>query len=89
MHDRMQYLRLMYTCMFESSRDGGSCFEPIEFRYPVDPSMFTGYMDDVSSSFIFARTLKVSPTFTPGKDTISSYFPQGSWVNLANWTDVI
>jgi alpha-glucosidase (family GH31 glycosyl hydrolase) len=89
MHDRMQYLRLMYTCMFESSRDGGSCLEPIEFRYPVDSSMFTESIDDVSASFIFARAIKVSPTFSPGNETISSYFPQGNWVNLANWTDIV
>lgn len=36
MHDRMQYLRLMYTCLFEASEFGGSCFDPIFFHYPMD-----------------------------------------------------
>lgn len=29
---RLSYIRLMYTCMFEASQDGGSCFDPLFFQ---------------------------------------------------------
>jgi len=29
MHDRYQILRHMYTCMFEVSKYGGTCFDPL------------------------------------------------------------
>jgi alpha-glucosidase (family GH31 glycosyl hydrolase) len=29
MHDRMQYLRLLYTCLFQASDSGGPCLSPL------------------------------------------------------------
>lgn len=64
MHDRMQYLRLMYTCLFEASEFGVSCIEPIYFHYTLDLASMaeeTGTND----TFIFAGAVKVSPIVTP------------------------
>ena len=61
MHDRMQYLRLMYTCMFEVSDSGGTCLDPIHFRYPVTADKFKASLPDLTTQFIFAGSLLVSP----------------------------
>jgi alpha-glucosidase (family GH31 glycosyl hydrolase) len=84
MRDRMQYLRFMYTCLFESSKFGGSCFDPLYFHYNTDVKTkeeVTGTND----TFIFGSAVKVSPLVTPAKGakTFKSYFPKGRWVNLA------
>lgn len=36
MYDRYQYLRLMYTCMFEASKFGTTCFDPLFYHFPED-----------------------------------------------------
>jgi alpha-glucosidase (family GH31 glycosyl hydrolase) len=36
MRDRMQYLRFMYTCLFESSEFGGTCIDSLIFHFPLD-----------------------------------------------------
>ena len=87
MHDRMQYLRLMYTCMFQTSENGGTCLEPLEFLYEVP----TNYYSISTNSFMFAGSIKVSPIMnaTNLSITFESYFPKGNWVNLAQWAEVI
>lgn len=49
MHDRMQYLRLMYTCMFEVTDSGGTCLDPVHFRYPVSSDKFKTVLPDVTT----------------------------------------
>lgn len=90
MHDRMQYLRLLYTCMFETTDSGGTCLDPIEFRYAVSSDKFKSQLPDVTNSFLFAGSLLVSPIMnaTNGATTFPAYFPAGNWVNMADWTVV-
>lgn len=57
MFDRYQYLRLLYTCLFEVSNNGGSCFSPLFYYFPNDTNLYEEY----ESSFIFANTIKVTP----------------------------
>jgi len=89
MHDRMQYLRLMYTCLFESSDSGNTCIDPIQFSYPVA----IGSIPLSQDSFMFAGSLKVSPIVSDASQssTFKSYFPsaQGAWVNMADWSEII
>jgi len=33
-HDRYQWLRHMYTCLFEAYDHGETCFDPLLFHYP-------------------------------------------------------
>lgn len=90
MHDRMQYLRLMYTCMFETSDSGGTCMDPIHFRYQVPNVQMLSALE-FTSSYLFAGSIKVSPIVnsTKSMSTFRSYFPKGNWVNLADWSDVV
>jgi hypothetical protein len=90
MHDRMQYLRLMYTCLQEVNDVGGTCLDPIQWLYDV-PADKT-WSKDVAKTFMLARTLKVSPVLNKTVDksnTFSSYFPKGRWVNMADWSEII
>jgi alpha-glucosidase (family GH31 glycosyl hydrolase) len=64
MHDRMQYLRLMYTCLFEASEFGGSCIEPLYFHYTLDLASMTEETG-TNDTFIFGGAVKVSPIVTP------------------------
>jgi alpha-glucosidase (family GH31 glycosyl hydrolase) len=88
MFDRYQYLRLLYTCLFESSIFGTTCFDPVFYHYPQDDTAH----DNDTSSFIFANAIKVSPIIKPdvatGK-TFESYFPKGKWVSLVSPKTVI
>lgn len=92
MHDRMQYLRLMYTCLFETSDSGGTCLDPLQFRYPIPDAAWTSAsLPDFTNSYLFAGSLLVSPIMnaTAGATTFQAYFPKGSWVNMANFSDVV
>ena len=86
MRDRMQYLRFMYTCLFETSEYGGSCFDPVYFHHTLDVKA----MEDATGTndtFIFGGAVKVSPVLEhlpEGKTTFKSHFPKGRWLNLAN-----
>ena len=91
MHDRMQYLRLLYTCMFQVSDSGGTCLDPVHFRYGVDATKYKTQLPDVTTQYIVAGSLLVSPIMnaTKGAKSFQAYFPKGQWVNMADWTEVI
>ena len=96
MHDRMQYLRLMYTCMFETSDSGGTCLDPIQFRYTVPAAQWTPAAPNTqpvfTNSYMFAGSLLVSPVMSQlpaGTTDFKAYFPQGSWVNMNDWSDIV
>lgn len=86
MYDRLQYLRLMYTCLFEVSQWGGTCIDPLFFYYPNDLNNYENY----ENTFMVAGALKVSPILESlTGDSFQSYFPTGKWVNLADLSEVI
>jgi len=93
MHDRMQYLRLMYTCMFQTSNSGGTCLTPLQFQFTVPVSKWGKSLPDFTNTFMFASSLKVSPIMnaTGAETTFQSYFPvvNGSWVNMADWSEIV
>ena len=39
-HYRYQYVRLIYTCLYEASMWGTTCFDPLFFHYPEDDKAF-------------------------------------------------
>lgn len=85
-YDRYQYLRMMYTCIFEATSWGGSCFDPLFYYYPNDDNLF----ENIEESFMFSGAVKVSPILNPGvNDTFTSYFPNGTWVSLRNFSEII
>lgn len=40
MHDRYQFLRHMYTCMFEAFKYGGTCIDPLFYYFPTDDKVY-------------------------------------------------
>ncbi len=60
--DRYQYLRHMYTCLFEVNQWGGSCIDPLFYYYPDDDNLFV----NIEESFMVGGALKVSPILNPG-----------------------
>ena len=77
----------MYTCLYESSISGETCFDPLFFHYPQTDDTFDEQA--ISSSIIAANALKVSPVLEAGVKTYQSYFPNGSWVNMKHFEDVM
>lgn len=82
--DRYQYLRHLYTCLFEVHQNGGTCFDPLFYYYPEDDNLF----DNPEQSFIVGGALKVSPILAAlgTNTTFVSYFPKGKWVSLRDFT---
>lgn len=85
--DRYQYLRHMYTCLFEASQTGQTCFDPILFHNAFDDESFNA--NQTEHSFIVGDALKVSPVLAPGISSFKSYFPKGRWVSMKNYADVV
>jgi len=75
----------MYTCLFNAHSVGTSCFDPLFFHFPTDDNTFI----DIESSFIAADTYKVDPVMEPNVTTYEAYFPNGNWVSMKNYSDVI
>lgn len=79
--DRYQYLRHMYTCLYEVSQWSGSCIDPAFYYYPTDENLYL----DTSASFMVGGALLVTPVLEGGDPkTIKAYLPKGQWVNLAS-----
>lgn len=87
MLDRYQYLRHLYTCLFDMSNSGGSCFDPLFYHFPNDTQLYQNY----ESSFIFAGALKVTPNLVKNTQSIPAYFPavNGKWVSLVNTRELL
>lgn len=78
-HDRYQYLRFIYTCLYEASTEGGSCYEPLFYEFGQDPNTYK----DVDAEFMVGGAIKVSPILTQDVNkTFKAYFPSGNWVNI-------
>lgn len=86
MHDRYQYLRLIYTCLFEARTEGGSCYDPLFYEHAQDPNVYK----DIDATFMIGGAVKISPVLEKStNETFESYFPSGRWVNLKDYTEVI
>lgn len=87
MFDRYQYSRQLYTCLFDMSNNGGSCFSPLFYTFPNDTKLYDNY----ESSFIFANAIKVTPNLVENTQSIPAYFPNanGKWVSLVNTREIL
>ena len=83
--DRLQYLRQMYSCMFVASQGGESCYDPIFMHYPFINASY----ENPEHTFIVANAFKVSPVLEPNVTTYQSFFPNGEWINLNNFSDIL
>jgi alpha-glucosidase (family GH31 glycosyl hydrolase) len=57
MHQRLNFVRHLYSCLHSVSDEGGTCFDPLLFHYPEDEVVFK----NIEHSFIFGNAIKVSP----------------------------
>lgn len=90
--DRYSYIHFMYTCLYEASVYGRTCYDPLIFHYPEIESVY----DDTEETFLVGDAILVSPVLLPYKDMkettqpvpgqenkrIDAFFPPGTWVNL-------
>jgi len=83
--DRLQYSRQMYTCLFEATQTGETCFDPLLFHYPNVNAVF----ENIEETFIAAGHLKVSPVLTAGATSVDTFFPNGDWVDLTDFSNII
>lgn len=88
--DRLQYIRHLYTCLFETSQDGGTCFDPLLLHYPTDDNVFDSTKTE--NSFIVGCALMITPVLdavAAGTTQMSAYFPTGKWVSMKNYATII
>lgn len=83
--DRLQYIRHVYSCMFQVTFEGGTCFDPLFYHYPKVDAAF----EDIEHTFIVAGAFKVSPVLELGNPTFSSFFPNGDWVSMKNFGNIV
>jgi alpha-glucosidase (family GH31 glycosyl hydrolase) len=58
------------------------------FHFPTDEETF----NNTEHSFIFANALKITPILdadTSKGDTVLSYFPKGTWVDMNNLNNTV
>ena len=84
-YDRYRYIKLIYTCLFEASYTGQTCYDPLLFHYPeLKDSYF-----DTEATFIVGDAIKVSPILKSIKNATNLeytvFFPKGRWVDLDNF----
>ena len=84
-HNRLQYVRQMYTCLFEASLQGQTCFDPLFFHYPLDNNTYSR----IESTFVFANTLMVLPVTIPDAFFVTGYFPAGRWVDINDLSTIV
>lgn len=78
-------MRQMYTCLFETSQFGGTCFDPVAFRFPELDDAHKDY----EQQFIAAGWFLVTPVLTNDTDLVTSYFPNGNWTSMKNFSQVV
>ena len=63
MQDRYQYLRHLYTCLYEANQNGGTCFDPLFYYFPTDENL---YGTSIDTTMIFGGAIKVTPILEAG-----------------------
>lgn len=67
--------------------EGYTCYDPLFFHFPTLDQTFV----DVENTFIVGDAIKVSPVLESlnGTTDYQSFFPNGRWVSLKNFNDVL
>lgn len=85
--ERFSYVRHMYTCLFRVSQDGGSCFDPMMYHYPNDDTHFQS--NNTEHTFLVGDAIKVTPVLESNPTELWSYFPNGDWVSMRDYSVVV
>jgi len=75
--------------MFAGNYTGGQLVYPLLYDYPLDAQALN---ENVENTFMLGDAIKVSPVLIPkrnGTTTFESYFPQGLWRNLNDWSNYV
>jgi alpha-glucosidase (family GH31 glycosyl hydrolase) len=83
--DRLQFTRQMYTCLFEASQSGGSCYDPLFFHYPENENLHMNYTE----SIMVANQIMYTPVYYVNQTMTNVSFPLGNWVSLNNFSDIV
>lgn len=87
---RLQYVRHIYTCLFETNQEGGSCVDPLFFHFPDDIRTFDPLATE--NSFILGNALKVTPVVEAksgvATQMVRTYFPAGQWVDMRDFSSI-
>lgn len=88
LQDRYKFARFVYECLFASSQDGQTCFDPLLYHYPQVPHSYS----DIEHTFLINDAIKVSPVLQSlANETDKNFyvfFPYGRWVDMDNYTVV-
>jgi alpha-glucosidase (family GH31 glycosyl hydrolase) len=86
MSSRLPYTRYIYSQMFFANYTGGAVTYPLFFDFPTDDETF----NNVEKTYMLGDAIKVSPVVEDDTNsTFRSYFPQGVWMDLNNFTNRI
>ena len=85
--ERFSYVRHMYTCLFRVSQDGGSFFDPMMYHYPNDDTHFQS--NNTEHTFLVGDAIKVTPVLESNPTELWSYFPNGDWVSMRDYSVVV
>jgi alpha-glucosidase (family GH31 glycosyl hydrolase) len=91
MNERLSFIHLFHTCLFEAHDSGNTCYDPLIFHYPDIDYVF----NNTVASVIVADTIMVSPSYgncSNSSESFDVYYPNdknGSWVNLRNFSATI
>jgi len=89
MSQRLPFTRYIYSQMFAANYTGGTVTYPLFFDSPHDDETF----NNVESTYMLGDSLKISPVLDSNSSAnsteFSSYFPQGIWRDVYNYSNVI
>jgi len=74
--------------MFAANYTGGSVTYPMFFDSPDDNETF----NNIEATYMLGDALKISPVLmsnATSNETHSSYFPQGIWRDVFNYSNVV
>lgn len=88
MAQRGPFTRYIYSQMFSTNYTGGQLVYPLLYDFPEDDNC----LDNIENTYMLGDSIKVSPlmaSMAENQTTFESYFPQGVWRDLNDWTKVI
>ena len=77
-------LPYLYTLVYQAHKIGSPIARPLFFHFYNDPTSL-----EIDSQFLLRRSILVSPVLTPNTTFVNAYFPQGTWYNLFNYSQIV
>lgn len=81
---RYQLLPFYYTLNYEAHSQGYPMVRPLFFAFPTDPKTL-----NVSYQFLLGNSIMVSPVIVANATEVEAYFPEGTWYNMYDHSQVV